>query len=304
MSGGEAGGPADVRASGRGEREREGAEHAADRVECDARVAAEPERVWEAWADPERIAGWFVERAVNRAEEGARVTWAWDRFGLEVEQEVVVADSPRRLVMKTPGPTGGARILEVTLEAERSETVVRVVQSGFGDGPAADAAREGTESGWVIALALLGHYVENWFGRSKSELVALRPVARDCTDVAAYHRETARLAEWLTTGTARPADADGDGAAGSGARRTRLTLRDGGRSTGIVLAEAGSERVRTWEEIGGTLELKAFPVATGGCMVGVRVVSWLLSQREVDRLAAPLEAAVDRLAARLGSSIS
>ena len=145
-------------------------EHEGRTVEKATRVNADPGRVWSAWADPERIAGWFVERAVGRAEEGERVTWAWDRFGLEVEHEVVVADEPHRLVLRASGPSGAPRIQEVTLERDGGETIVRVVQSGFGEGRDADAAAEGADNGWVIALAMLRHYVEHWFGRSKLAL--------------------------------------------------------------------------------------------------------------------------------------
>ncbi|MFW6079596.1 MAG: SRPBCC family protein, partial [Gemmatimonadota bacterium] len=159
------------------------------RVEREVRTPADPERVWEAWADPDLIAGWFVERAVNRAEEGGRVTWAWDRFGVEVEQEVLVADSPRRLVLRTLGhrsasdeedaagtdddatrgasdggesvdETGakagdGAHILEVTIEADGGESVIRVVESGFGAGAADSSEIEGNDAGWALALAVL-----------------------------------------------------------------------------------------------------------------------------------------------------
>jgi uncharacterized protein YndB with AHSA1/START domain len=56
----------------------EAVRHEGPRVEHELRVAADPARVWSAWTEPSLIAGWFVERAVGRAEPGARVTWAWD----------------------------------------------------------------------------------------------------------------------------------------------------------------------------------------------------------------------------------
>ncbi len=251
-----------------------GVEHEGARVEHEARVGAEAERLWSAWADPARIAGWFVERAVGRAEEGGRVTWAWDRFGLEVEQEVLVADAPGRLVLRSPQPGGGASVLEITLEADGGETVVRVVQSGFGEGPEAEAARKGAEGGWVLALAMLGHYVERWYGRTKAEVVVMRPVSVGCEGVAPHYRDPSRLSEWLAL--------------------------EGRSITGPVLAEAGPERLRVWEEIDGTLELKAFPRSEGGCTVGVRAMSWKLSRGEIDRLEPGLAAALDRLVERLG----
>jgi uncharacterized protein YndB with AHSA1/START domain len=37
-------------------------------------TTASPKEVWEAWADPERIAHWFVDRAEGVAEAGGKVT--------------------------------------------------------------------------------------------------------------------------------------------------------------------------------------------------------------------------------------
>lgn len=301
-------------------------EHTGRRVERETRIAADPEKVWNAWTDPELIAGWFVERAVNRAEEGGRVTWAWDRFGMEIEQEVVVADSPRRLVLRA-AERGEARILEVTLEGGVGETVVRVVESGFGEGPDVEGEIEGFDAGWAIALALLRRYVERWYGRSKSELIALRPVAGECARVRPYFRTPEGLAEWLTGdaeagGDASAAAADaGRGAAPASAPEPgaptsarggetaasavdahprELVLRNGGTVTGAVLEEAHDEFVRAWEEVDGTLEFKAFAVPGDSCVVGLRAVSWSRSQDEMDRFQPVFDAAVERLAARLG----
>lgn len=309
-------------AAGHGGRE---VEHTDPRVEREVRIGAEPEEVWNAWADPELIAGWFVERAVNRAEEGGRVTWAWDRFGMEVEQEVVVADEPRRLVLRSE-PPGGPRILEVTLEGDEGETIVRVVESGFG-GSAAEGEVEGVDAGWTIALGLLRHYVERWYGRSKVELVALRPVPGECARVRWYFRAAEGLARWLTgidESDAAPATAAAAGAEGAPGSRDgdatvphpaladdaipsaaavhprRLVLRNGRTVTGEVFAEAHSEFGRVWKEVGGTLEFKAFAVPGGSCVIGLRAVSWSLPQEELDGFQPVLDAAVERLAARLG----
>lgn len=264
-------------------------EHRGRTVENEIGIAADPARVWEAWADPARIADWFVERAVGRATDGGRVTWAWDRFGLEIEQEVLVADPPRRLLLRARDPDRGTSVLEVVLEGDGGQTVVRVVQSGFGGGPDADAAAEGVDSGWAIALGLLRLYMERWYGRVRSELMVLRPVPAACAAVAPYFRDPARLAEWLTA----PPDV------GDAAPPPRLELRDGRTITGEVLIDAGSEQLREWRQVGGALELKAFPTGDGGCTAGVRATSWQLSQTELQAWKPYFDAAVERLADRL-----
>lgn len=243
------------------------------RVEHEVHVAADPERAWEAWADPAFIAGWFVERAVGRPASGEPVTWAWDRFGIEVQQEVLEADAPERLVLRAPQPGGMLTVLEVTLRGEGEGTVVRVVQSGFGEGPEGRAAREGTDTGWAMALGILRRWVDRWYGRPKTEALVMRPVAADPRDVAPWYRRPELLAEWLD-----PSDLD---------------------VTGPVLVDAGPERLRAWDELEGTLELKAVPAGGGRCTIGLRALSWSLPQDEMDRLEPRLAAALEALASRL-----
>ncbi len=52
----------------------------------------------------------------------------------------------------------------------------------------------------------------------------------------------------------------------------------------------------SWEEIGGTLELKGFSMGSQR-MVGLRIMSWKLKPAEAKRLENHMEAAVERLAA-------
>ena len=44
--------------------------HRGRRLEVAMRTRATPERVYDAWADPEKIAQWFVDRARGKAEVG------------------------------------------------------------------------------------------------------------------------------------------------------------------------------------------------------------------------------------------
>lgn len=241
-------------------------------VEHSLRVPGSRERVWNAWTDPALIAGWFVERAVGRPETGGRVTWAWDRFGVEAEQEVIAADAPERLVLRSRQPTGDVTVLEVTLTShggEGDETVVRIVQSGFGGGGRGDAAREGARTGWMLALGILRRYSERWYGRSKTEALVLRPVGAGTDAVAALYGNPEEVARWL-----------------------RL---EENRAPAPVLVDAGHEQLRAWDEIDGTLELKAFPSADGGCTVGLRALSWSLLQQQMDVLEQTLATSVESL---------
>lgn len=247
--------------------------HTGRSIEKDIVIAADPGRVYEAWADPALIASWFVQRAVGRAEEGARVTWIWDTFGLEEEQEVLEAEPGRRLVLRSEGQAGGAQVVEVTLEAEARGTRLCLVHSGFAAGPG-DPTYDGTDSGWTIALALLRYWMENHFGRPKGELMVLRKVPGSCARVGPLFDTEQGRARWL----AAPA---------------------GASLEGETLAQAGPELARTWQDGGGTIELKAFAWNADECHVGVRVVSWVAAQEALSAMLPDFEAAVERLAALL-----
>lgn len=43
-------------------------------IRVQVRTTAPPERVWEAWANPEKLAQWFVDRAKGELEEGSTYT--------------------------------------------------------------------------------------------------------------------------------------------------------------------------------------------------------------------------------------
>lgn len=58
-----------------------GRRHLGPVVEKEIAIDATPKEVWEAWAEPEGIARWFVDRAEGRMEAEATVTWIFETFG-------------------------------------------------------------------------------------------------------------------------------------------------------------------------------------------------------------------------------
>ena len=55
-----------------------------------------PMRAWQAWADPQHIAHWFVDRAEGEATPGSAMKWFVDTFGDSLDVPIVEA---------TPGGT-------------------------------------------------------------------------------------------------------------------------------------------------------------------------------------------------------
>jgi uncharacterized protein YndB with AHSA1/START domain len=259
-------------------------EHKGRMIRAEIETSATPQQAWEAWADPEKIAQWFTDRASGEAQPGATMTWFFDQFGYALPYTVVDAEPGKLFVLKWEPPQGDTGILEVRIERQGGTTLVKLINSGFREDAAWNDEYEGVASGWKMALAILKHYLENHFGRSKTMILLLRPAAFDYHQLREYFLDESKLARWLTT----------SGSIGKVGDSCELKLRDDGTLHGQVLAVTQREVTVSWKEIGGTLELKAFAMGPQR-MLGVRVFSWRLNASETKKIESQMEAAVDRL---------
>ena len=172
--------------------------HRGRQLKVEMRTRATPEQVYEAWADPEKIAHWFVDRARGKAEVGSIFTWIFEKFGYEIPYEVVAAEPGRRFALGGEAPKSGPFLLEVTIAREGGETVVTLVNSGFLDGSQWDEEFEGIVSGWTSGLAILKHYLENYPGRPKTTILVMQPAAIEFTNLLPLYATAEGLDRWLT----------------------------------------------------------------------------------------------------------
>lgn len=131
-------------------------------IEREIVLHAKPEEVYRLWTTAAGLASWFTKAEIE-PRAGGRMRW-WGE-GTEYEGEVLVADAPRRLLLawRTNVPTE----VEVTFEAAAGGTRLRLVHSGFGDGPAWDAwYRLGVE-GWAAGFGNLFAVVEGIGARGR-----------------------------------------------------------------------------------------------------------------------------------------
>jgi uncharacterized protein YndB with AHSA1/START domain len=260
-------------------------EHKGRVIRAEMETSATPQQAWEAWADPGKIAQWFVDRASGEAKSGGTMTWFFDNFGYVLPFKVLDAVPGELFVLKWDPPEGVSGLLEVRITREGGSTLVRLIESGFREDAKWDEEYEGTASGWQMALAILRHYLENYFGHAKQQFLVIRPTAFDYTQLRPYFLDASKLSEWLTTA----------GSIGNVGDACHLALRDAGKLTGLVLAVTKWEVTLSWEEIGGTLELKGFSMGPQR-VLGVRCFSWTKTEGEMKQLERQLGAAVERLA--------
>ena len=260
-------------------------EHTGRAIRDEIRIAAPPEDVYRAWTDPEWITGWFVGRMDGRMEVGQTVDWYWAETEPGMSQRVVVAEAPFRFVTAMELPQGVSH-LEVTIEQEGGHSVLRLVQSGFGEGPEWDDQYEGMLSGWMVALGLLKFFAERYLGRKRREILVLRDAPFEREQVVGLQRTEGGLTRWLAqSGTPGP---------GAG-QPVRLVLENGHTLSGTVLRNTDFETLWSWDEIDGVIEIKAFRSAGWGSKVGIRISSWMEDLEGLTDLEGWLSATVDRL---------
>ena len=272
--------------------------HRGRQLVVEMRTRATPEQVYDAWADPEKIARWFVDSAkVNtasgKAEAGSIFTWVFEKFGYEIPYEVVAAEPGRRFVLGGEHPKSGPFLLEVRIAREGGETVVTLVNSGFLDGSEWDEEYEGILSGWTSSLAVLKHHLENYPGRSKTSILVMQPAACELASLRPFYTTAEGLDRWLTTSASI---GGGVGASCS------LRLHGGDSLTGSVLSQTRWEAALSWEELNGILELKGFRFGPAGPVVAARLLSWDVTPERAAEIERGLQAALGRLAAAVAKA--
>jgi hypothetical protein len=61
-------------------------------IHTSIRMKTTPMKAWEAWADPQKIANWFVDRAEGTATPGSTMKWFFDSFGYAMDVPIAEAD--------------------------------------------------------------------------------------------------------------------------------------------------------------------------------------------------------------------
>jgi uncharacterized protein YndB with AHSA1/START domain len=266
--------------------------HTGRSIRTTIRTTATPEQLWEAWADPQKLAHWFVDRAEGTAVEGNTLTWYFDRFKYAMPYDVYSAVPGRHLVL-TGQPPGRPRFyLEIEIRTEGGTTVLELTNSGFLDQSGWDQEYEGIASGWRMALGMLKLYAERYFGRPRTQFFAMRPAPYEFGELLRYYREPSALGSWLTI----------SGSIGDEGSAYKLLLRDGGTASGEVLTVAGWEVGLSWREVDGYLGLKGFTISNGRA-VAIHGCGWGLAETAAADLERKFSSALDRLAALMGSGL-
>jgi uncharacterized protein YndB with AHSA1/START domain len=147
-------------------------------------IDAPVETVWRAISEADELVRWFPVEARVTPGVGGSVWISWGE-GAAGEAPITAWEPERRLQWtETRGPVKIA--VDFYLEGRDGGTVVRLVQSGFGDGPEWDGEYHMVDAGWTYFTFHLKWYLEHHRGVAR-DLIGFR-TASALTAADAYAR--------------------------------------------------------------------------------------------------------------------
>ncbi len=148
-------------------------------------VAAPPEVVWKAITEGEELTRWFCLDATCESGVGGQqhVDWGGGAKGSHTiviwKPNVHLRTESNRPELAQPGSGEPAEpyATDWYLESEGGITRVRMVASGFGEGPSWDHEYDGTFHGWDMFHRTLKHYLEHHCGEAAHNVVVYAMLA-------------------------------------------------------------------------------------------------------------------------------
>jgi uncharacterized protein YndB with AHSA1/START domain len=211
-------------------------------IDLSIQVPGTPEEVWRAIATGPGISSWYVPHHVEEQAGGA----ARASFGpgpeMQVDGRVAAWEPPHRIVFDDGEGAGGLAFEWLVQARDGGSCVVRLVNTGFGDGGEWDDQYDALQEGWKLFLLNLRLHLEHFRGR---EAASALPVGMWPGDPqTAWDTLTGALGVPSTLAAGDRIDLDGgDGAHLAGTvvdvaeRRLVLLLDEPAPGTGFVVAE-------------------------------------------------------------------
>ncbi len=205
-------------------------------IETSVRIRTSPQKAWEAWADPQQIANWFVDRAEGQAKAGSTMKWFFDTLNYQIPVPIIEAVPGRTFVTGSgdqPGPDGLPYLMEITITKDGGDTVMNLVNSGFSESPDKDENFRGVESGWTGALTTMKVWLERYPECTRRHEIVMQPANYDQARLRPLYATADGRRRWLEPDI--PADSE-------------------------VLCDTGTEVLLAWPANAALVGLKAFPV--------------------------------------------
>lgn len=175
------------------------------KIELEIEVPGTPEEVWQAIATGPGISSWYVPHTVEEKKGGAANASFGDAPEMQVAGRVAEWDPPHRIVMDG-GDSSEGLVFEWLVEArDGGSCVVRLINSGFGQGGEWDDQYDAMHEGWLIFLSNLRLHLQHFAGQSAITSLPMTYVpanadtAWSALAAALGIPETAEVGETVTT---------------------------------------------------------------------------------------------------------
>ena len=146
-------------------------------IDTSIRINTSPRKAWDAWADPQQIANWFVDRAEGEAKAGSTMKWFFEAFNYKLDIPIIEAEPGRTFVTgggPQPGSGGLPYLMEITIAKDGDATVMNLVNSGFSESPEKHGTFRDTESGWKCALLTMKVWLERYPELKRRRTIVMR----------------------------------------------------------------------------------------------------------------------------------
>ncbi|MGZ4777587.1 MAG: SRPBCC family protein [Thermoanaerobaculia bacterium] len=140
------------------------------KVEKQIAIKADAAAVWKALTDAEELKRWFPLDAKVTPGLGGSIMVTWSEGGEGDWVSEIAIWEPNRHLRTVDPPREGSPVrmaIDYSIESSRSETVLRLVHSGWAS-DAWDDEIDSTDSGWAAFLGNLKHYLEHHRGEPRA----------------------------------------------------------------------------------------------------------------------------------------
>jgi uncharacterized protein YndB with AHSA1/START domain len=128
--------------------------------------------IFEALANPEKMANFWFSSGTDRIGEGKTITWRYDEYKAEGMINVLEVIEDKKIVFKWGDPAHQTKVSISLEELDNTSTIIEVNESGFnGEDNEKFAIMLGQKEGWVYMLTCLKAYLENGISTLRASLV-------------------------------------------------------------------------------------------------------------------------------------
>ncbi len=171
---------------------------------------------------------------------GGDYYWTFHEMGAQAHYQITELTPEVRMTLEAAD-----HILDFRVDLEGHSSRATVTQQWRLDhAPAAEALAD-VRSGWLMSMALMRHYAENYCEQPRQTLLVQLPWSGPLSKALPFYQDPRELRRWLKV-TDRPRE---------------------------ILTDTGQEVCYRWDAAGGVLECKAFHWEGTG-RLALRVTSW------------------------------